>query len=84
MVGYVSVFMDCYGYNLLEKYNKNTKQCIVKFLSNKAETNYIGEVFLYLYEILHHEEIGVGCGISLDREGNKIPKKDILKVEYLD
>lgn len=77
-------FKDCYGYNLLERYNQNTKRCIVKFKSCKVDSRYIGDVLWYLYKFLHKEEIGDECGTSFDGKGNKIPKEDILKVEYID
>ena len=56
----------------------------MKFKSCKVDSRYIGDVLWYLYEFLHKEEIGDKCGTSYDGKGNKIPKEDILKVEYID
>lgn len=70
------------GVNLLDKYLRNTKPCIVKFKMAGGEAFYIRHILYYLYVLIHKKDVSMYCNTDYDACGNSIPSDSILKVEY--
>lgn len=76
-------FDKIYNFNLLDRYIKNTKPCIVKFRHSESKLYYLGAVLFYLYIMHHNLKMNIHCNTCFSGKGIKIPHKDILSVEYL-
>ena len=77
-------YKDCFKFDLLKKYKSITKRCIVKFKSKDTCEQNIGDALFYLYNALNGQEQSDRCCTACDCKGKKIPKSDILNIEYIE
>jgi hypothetical protein len=78
-----SPFDTIHNYNLLDKFIKNTKPCIIQFKHSTSKSYYLGPILFYLYSIHHNRGLSIHSNMCFNGNGVKIPQKDILNVEYL-
>ena len=67
----------------LKEYQRNTTRCIVKFKSNDTSERYVGDALYYLYNAMKGYEQSGRCCTACDCKGKRIPKSDILKIEFI-
>lgn len=75
-------FEDRYNDNLLLKYIKNTRPCIVKFISNGGKPTYIGNTLFFLYNSFHGLEMCMHCNSCFDNYGEPVSANSIKSIEF--
>jgi len=77
-------YKDFFDFDLLKEYQINTEGCIVKFKSDDSCEENIGDALFYLYDVMNGIEMSDRCCTACNNKGKKIPKKNILRIEFVD
>ena len=76
-------YQDEYGVSIREDVSVALKPCIVKFKSDYLDDDVIKAAIFYIYKKVHREKLSMDVH-TFDARGKVIPRKDILKIDYLD
>lgn len=76
-------FQEKYGIDLLMLYMANSIPCIVKFMDDIPQNDYVTTALYYLYACYHRHELSLYCNTCLDSRGISVKPERIAKVEWL-
>lgn len=73
---------NCYGHDLLRRYQDATQGCIVKFVQDGCELYNLATAVNYLYATRRSINQNFDCNNCFDAGSKTIPPSAFLKVEF--
>ena len=77
-------FEDGFGVNLLDRFVRSTKPCVVKFIDKETRSDCLPAAVYYLYTVWRGDKLSDQCSTCFNGKASPIPRDRILRVEFGD